>query len=270
MRKAAVLALVAACYRTSEWGATGEFRAQHQKNDEQQVTTVQQASFDEKDGLRATVVSRGMCRSLMLGDHIEQEEASTKVLTGTGWLVTASLLTGALGAFGILFAAADAHNQDVYGNQLPPRYSSTTHTEMIVTGSVLVVLGIAGIVAVVELPSEKRNKRWIPVSGDPKQIFTAEDPVPCSAPPTPVSGVEVTVEAKFQKGQPMAWTVATDASGSVAIDLERVRTVAGWCGLALVTAKALDQTWTGPVEGQKTPLAQIQDDQLRAMAAGCQ
>lgn len=270
MRKAAVLALLAACYRTSEWGATGDFRAQHQKTDEQQVTTVKQASFDEKDGLRANVVSKGMCRPLLLGDHIEQEEASTKELTGTGWLVTASLITGAAGAFGILFAAADANNQDVYGNSLPSRFSSTTHTELIVAGSAMVLLGIAGIVAVVELPSQKRNHRWIPVEGDPKQIFTAEDPVPCGAPATPEAGVEVTVEAKFHKGAPMAWTVTTDSSGSAPIDLERVRTVAGWCGLALVTAKVLDQTWTGPVEGQKTPLAQIQDDQLRAMAASCQ
>ncbi|MBV8761626.1 MAG: hypothetical protein JO257_30300 [Deltaproteobacteria bacterium] len=270
MRKAAVLALVAACYRTSEWGATGEFRAQHQKNDEQQVTTVKQASFDEKDGLRATVVDKGMCRPLLLGDHIEQEQASTKELTGTGWLVTGSLITGALGAFGILFAAADANNQDVYGNHLPSRLSSTTRTELIIGGSALVLLAIGGVVAAVELPSERRNKRWIPVEGDPKQIFTAEDPVPCSAPATPVSGVEVTIEAKFGKGKPLAWTVATDASGTAEIDLDRIRTLAGWCGVALVTAKALDQTWTGPVEGQRTPLAQIQDDTLRSMAAGCQ
>ena len=270
MRKAAVLALVAACYRTSEWGATGEFRAQHQKNDEQQVTTVKQATFDENNGLRANVVSKGMCRPLLLGDHIEQEEASTKELTGTGWLVTSSLIVGAIGAFGILFAAADANNQDVYGNPLPSRFSSTTRTELIISGSTLVALGIAGIVAVVELPSQKRNHRWIPVEGDPKQIFTAEDPVPCSAAAVPEPGVPVSVEAKFQKGQPMAWTVTTDASGTATIDLERVRTVAGWCGLALVTAKALDQTWTGPVEGQKTPLSQIQDDQLRALAASCQ
>ncbi len=270
MRKAAVLALVAACYRTSEWGATGEFRAQHQKNDEQQVSTVQQASFDEKDGLRANVVSRGMCRPLLLGDHIEQEEQSTKVLTGTGWLVTASLVAGAIGAFGILFAAADANNQDVYGNHLPSRLSSSTRTELIISGSALVLLGIGGIVATVELPSERRNKRWVPIDGNPKQIFTAEDPVPCSGAATPVAGVAVSVEAKFGKGKPLAWTVPTDASGTAPIDLERVRTVAGWCGVALVTAKALDQTWTGPVEGDKKPLAEIQDDQLRALAAACQ
>ena len=270
MRKAAVLALVAACYRTTEWGPTGEFRAQHQKNDEQQVTTVKQASFDEKDGLRATVVTKGMCRPLLLGDHIEQEEASTKVLTGTGWLVTASLVAGAIGAFGILFGAADANNQDVYGNHLPSRLSSSTRTELYISGGVLVALGIAGVVAVVELPSEKRNKRWIPVEGDPKQIFTAEDPVPCSAPATPVSGVEVTVEATFQKAKPLAWTIVTDANGVAEIDLDKVRTIAGWCGVALLTAKVLDQTWTGPVEGPRTPLAQIQDDTLRGIAAGCQ
>ena len=270
MRKVAILALVSACYRTTEWGATGEFRAQHQKNDEQQVGVVQQASFDEKDGLRAIVVSKGMCRPLILGDHIEQEEASTRVLTGTGWLVTSSLIVGAIGAFGILFAAADANNQDFYGNSLPSRLSSTTRTELIVSGSVLLAAGIAGIVAVVELPSEKRHKRWVPVDGNPKQIFTADDPVPCGAAATPVPGVEVAVEAKFQKGQPMTWTVKTDENGSAVIDLDRVRTIAGWCGLALVTAKVSDQTWTGPVEGPKTPLAQIQDDTLRALAAACQ
>ncbi|HSN26592.1 MAG TPA: hypothetical protein VLT45_09905, partial [Kofleriaceae bacterium] len=270
MRKAAVLALGAACYHTSEWGVTGDFRAQHQKTDEQQVNTVKQASFDEKDGLRANIVLKGMCRPLLLGDHIEQEEQSTKVLTGTGWLVTASLLAGAIGAFGILFAAADANNQDVYGNPLPSRLSSSTRTTLIISGSALVLLGVGGIVATVELPSERRNKRWMPVSGDPKQIFTADDPVPCSGAATPVAGAPVTVEAKFGKGQPLTWTVMTDASGTATIDLERVRTVAGWCGVALVTAKALDQTWTGPVEGDRTPLAQIQDDQLRALAAACQ
>jgi hypothetical protein len=270
MRKLAILALVASCYRTSEWGTTGEYRAHNSKSSEQQVSTQQQATFDERDGVKAVVMLHGLCRPLLLGDHFEQEESSKRELVGTGWMVGTSLGLGAVGAFGILLAAADANNQDVYGNRLPSKFSSTTHTELYISGAALLAVAVAGIIAVVELPSEKRSKRWAPVEGDPKQIVTSEEPVPCTAPPTPVAGVEVSVVAKFQHGAPLAWTTATDASGTAVIDFERVKVLAGWCGFATVTAKVLDQTWTGPIESLRTPLDQIADDQLRALAAACQ
>jgi len=272
MRRGAVaaLALVAACYRTSEWGATGEYRAQHSHTSEQQVGTTQTATFDERDGVHATVLSHGLCRPQLFGDHLEQEESAKRELTGVGLMVGTSLGLGVVGAFGILFAAADANNTDVYGNQLPSRLSSDTRTELIISGSILTAIAIAGIAAVIELPSQKINKRWVPVEGDPKQMFTSDEPGPCGDAPVPAAGVAVHVEVRFRKGEPMTWDVKTDASGVATIDLTRARQVAGYCGEGTATARVLDQSWSGGVDIVKVPLDQMVDDQARALATACQ
>jgi hypothetical protein len=269
MRKLiALLCLVTACYRTTEWGSVGEYRGHNSKTTEQQVGEKQTATIDESNGLRATVMSQAQCKSLMTGDHLEEKQESTKQLQGAGWMVVSSLLIGAAGAFGILFAAADANNQDVYGNQLPSRLSSSTRTDLIVAGSVGVLLGIAGVVAVVELPSEKRNTRWIPLEGDPKQVFTNVDPQPCSTPATPVAGTPVHVVAEFAKDK-LEYDVMTNAAGVATIDLPTLHAVAGWCGDANVTVTVLDQTWHGPIDGTRAPLEQITDQKARALAESC-
>lgn len=273
MRRGAVaaLALVAACYHTSEWGATGEYRGQHSHTSEQQVGSTQTATFDERDGVHATVMSHGLCRPQLFGDHLEQEESAKRELGGVGLMVGASLGLGVVGAFGILFAAADANNTDVYGNHLPSRLSSDTRTELIIGGSILTAIAIAGIVAVIELPSQKVNKRWIPVEGDPKQMFTSDEPGPCTdTTAVPAPGVAVHVEVRFRKGEPMSWDVTTDASGVATIDLTRARQVAGYCGEGTATARVLDQSWSGGVDIVKVPLDQIADDQGRALATACQ
>jgi len=269
MRKLAVaLSLLAACYRTTEWGSSGEYRGHATHTSEQQVGVKQTASFDEHEGLHATVTSQGQCRPLLLGDQLEQKEESRRELRGTGWMIGGSLLVGAAGAFGILFAAADANNQDVYGNPLPPRLSSSTRTDLIVAGSAVVLLAIGGIVAAVELPSEKRDSRWTPVPGNPKQVFTSDEPQPCASPATPAAGVAVHVEARFDRGT-FEWDVPTDSSGTATIDLATARAVAGWCGEGTVNATVLDQTWHGTVDGTRGPVDQISDAQGRALAVSC-
>lgn len=264
----AALCLVTACYRTTEWGSIGEYRGHNSKTSEQQVGEKQSASIDDANGLRATVTSQPQCRTRLAGDHLEEKQESTKQLQAAGWMVAGSLLIGAAGAFGILFAAADANNQDVYGNHLPSRLSSSTRTDLIVAGSIGVLLAIGGIVAVVELPSERRNSRWVPLEGDPKQVFTTEDPQPCQAPATPVAGAALHVEVEYGKSK-LAFDVPTDSAGIAVVDLATLRAVAGWCGEGTVTATVLDQTWHGTVEGQRAPLEQITDEKARALAELC-
>jgi len=215
-------------------------------------------------------MSHGLCRPQLSGDHLEQEETAKRELTGVGYMVGFSLGLGALGAFGILYAAADANNTDIYGDPIPSRLSSGTRTELVVSGSILTALAVAGIVAVIELPDQKVNKRWIPVEGDPKQIYTSDEPGPCSDPATPAQGVAVHVEVHFRKGEPLAWDIPTDASGVATIDLTRARQVAGYCGEGTATAKAVDQSWSGGVDAVQVPLDQIADDQARALATACQ
>ena len=269
MRKlVALLCLVTACYRTTEWGSVGEYRGHNSHTTEQRVGEKQTATFDDTTGLRATVVSQALCRGQLTGDHLEEKQESTKQLQGSGWMIVGSLLLGAAGAFAILFAASDANNQDVYGNQLPSRLSSSTRTDLIVGGSVGVLLGIAGVVAVVELPSEKRQSRWIPLEGDPKQVYTSEEPQPCPGAATPVAGTAVHVEVKHEKDS-LTFDVPTDSSGVAVIDLVALREVAGWCGEGNVTATVLDQTWTGTVDGTRAPLEQITDQRARALAESC-
>jgi len=135
-------------------------------------------------------------------------------------------------------------------------------------GSVGVLLGIAGVVAVVELPSEKRQSRWIPLEGDPKQVYTSEEPQPCPGAATPVAGTAVHVEVKHEKDS-LTFDVPTDSSGVAVIDLVALREVAGWCGEGNVTATVLDQTWTGTVDGTRAPLEQITDQRARALAESC-
>lgn len=269
MRKlAAALCLVSACYRTTEWGSVGEYRGHNSKTSEQQVGEKQSAAIDDTNGLRATVTSQAQCRSQLTGDHLEEKQESTKQLQGAGWMVAGSLLVGAAGAFAILFAAADANNQDVYGNQLPSRLSASTRTDLIIAGSAGVLVAIGGIVAVVELPSERRNSRWIPLEGDPKQVFTTDEPQPCSSPATPVAAAAFHIEAEYAKGK-LAFDVPTDSAGIAVVDLATLRAVAGWCGEGEVTATVLDQTWHGTVEGQRAPLEQITDEKARALAELC-
>jgi hypothetical protein len=265
----ASLCLVTACYRTTEWGSIGEYRGHNSHTDEQQVGTKQTAVFDDSTGLRATVSTKAQCRELLLGDHLEEKQESTKQLQGKGWMIVSSLLVGAAGAFGILFAASDANNQDIYGNQLPSRLSSSTRTDLIVAGSVGVLLGIAGVIAVVELPDVRRQSRWVPLEGDPKQVFTSEEPQPCSIPSQPVAAVSVHVEARFDKGSTLSFDVLTDASGIANVDLVMLREIAGWCGEGVVTATALDQTWHGTVDGTRAPLEQITDEKARSLAESC-
>jgi hypothetical protein len=269
MRWLSLVAVLAGCYHSTEWGGTGDYRAHASHTGEQQVDTQQVARFDEKDGIRALVEQKGRCRPTLVGDHIEERQEQTKRLGGKGWMVAGSLLVGAAGAFGILFAAADKNNQDVYGNHLPPRYSDSVHNTLFVTGGVALAVAIAGIITAVELPEERRHERWVPVEGDPHEIATSDELVPCTAPASPVAGVPVHIEAKFEKGTSLAWDVKTDASGAAPVDLVPVRAVAGWCGEAVVVATVLDQTWHGTTAGEKLPLDQIADDKLRALAASC-
>jgi hypothetical protein len=263
------VAILGACYHTTEWGSTGDYRAHASHTGEQQVETQQVARFDEKDGIRAIVESKGRCRPTLEGDHIEERQASTTRLSGTGWLVAGSLIVGAAGAFGILFAAADENNQDVYGNPLPPRYSDSVHNTLFVAGGVTLAVAIAGIVAAVELPEEKRHERWLPVEGNPHTVITSDELVPCAAAATPVEGASVHVAVKFEKGTGLEYDMKTDATGSAVIDMLPVRTVAGWCGEGVVTATVLDQTWHGTTAGTKVPLDQIPNEKLRALAASC-
>src|SRR6185312_10650644 len=85
------VAALAGCYHTTEWGGSGDFRAHASHVGEQQMETQQVARFDEHDGIRAIVQSTGRCRPLLLGDHIEEREESTKRLSGEGWMVAGSL-----------------------------------------------------------------------------------------------------------------------------------------------------------------------------------
>jgi hypothetical protein len=271
MRKfIASLCLVTACYRTTEWGSVGEYRAHNSKSTEEHVGDKQTATIDDTNGLRATVTSQGQCRTLLAGDHLEQKQESTKELQGPGWMIVGGLLTGAAGAFGILFAAADKNNQDVYGNPLPPRYSDSVHNTLFVAGGVTLALAIGGIIAAIELPESRHHERWVPVEGDPHELVTTDESQPCTTPPSPVPDVLVHVEAKFDKGTSLAWDVKTDAKGSAPVDLALVRAVAGWCGEAVVVATVLDQTWHGTTAGTKVPLDQIADEKIRALAASCE
>lgn len=270
MRKlAATLCLLAACYRTTEWGSTGEFRGHATHTSEQEVDKKQTAAFDDKNGLIATVTEQGMCRPLLLGENLEEKQEATSTLAHPGTMIVTSLLVGIAGAVGILLAIEDINNQDFYGNPLPPRFSSTTHTYMIVGGSALTLLGAGGVVATILMPSAKHHQRWVPVEGNPTQVVTSEEPQPCQTPAAPVAGVKVTVEAKFAKGATLSYDVVTGADGTVKIDLATLRAVAGWCGVGQVTAKVLDQTWDSALEGTPGPVAQIQDDKARDVATGC-
>jgi len=262
-----MLCLVTACYRTTEWGAMGEFRGHATHTSEQEVGTKQTAVFDES-GARVTVTQQPQCRPLLIGDHLEEKQEATRQLQGRGWMVVGSLLVGAAGAFAILFAAADANNTDVYGNQLPSRLSSSTRTDLYVIGGIGVAAAIGGMIAVVELPEQKRKSRWVPVEGNAGQVFTSEEPQPCSTPATPVAGAKVHVEAKFDRGS-YEWDVETDANGIAVIDLAVAREVAGFCGEGSITATALDQTWKGPLEGSRVPFDQITDANAHALAALC-
>jgi hypothetical protein len=269
MRKLiALLCLVTACYRTTEWGSVGEYRGHPGHTIEQQVGEKQTASIDDSAGLKATVTSQAQCRSQLIGENLEEKQDSTKQLQGSSWMIVSSLLIGAAGAFGILFAAADANNQDVYGNMLPSKLSSTTRTELIVAGSAGVLVGIAGVVAVILLPSERRQSRWVPLEGDPKSVYTTDDPMPCQGAPKPVPGVTMHVAAKFDKGT-IEYDVPTDGNGTANFELTSLQKVAGWCGAGNVTATILDQTWHGPVEGVKAPLEQITDEKARELAEAC-
>lgn len=269
MRKfIASLCLVTACYRTTEWGSVGEYRAHNSKSTEEHVGDKQTATIDDTNGLRATVTSQSQCRTLLAGDHLEQKQESTKELQGPGWMIVGGLLTGAAGAFGILFAVSDANNQDVYGQPLPSRLSSSTRTDLIIAGSAALLLGIAGVVAVIELPNQKRNTRWVPLEGDPKQVFTSDEPQPCSGGSTPVAGAEVHVVAEYAKAT-LTYDLTTDAAGVATVDLINLRRAAGWCGDANVTVTVLDQTWHNTVDGTRAPLEQITDPKARELAESC-
>jgi hypothetical protein len=269
MRWLSLVAVLAGCYHSSEWGGTGDYRAHASHTSEQQVDSEQSARFDEKDGIRAIVEKKGRCHPILEGDHIEERQESTKRLAGKGWMVAGSLVLGAAGAFSILFSAADENNRDVYGNQLPPRYSDSVHNTLFVSGGIALAAAIAGIIVAVELPEEKRHERWVPVEGDPHQVVTSDELQPCAAPPVGVPDVVVHIEAKFEKGTALAWDVKTDAAGSAPVDLEPVRAVAGYCGEAIIVATVLDQTWHGTTAGQKIPLDQIGSQKLRELAASC-
>jgi hypothetical protein len=271
MRKlAAVVSLVASCYRTAEWGATGEYRGHATHASEQEVDSKQTAVFDDKDGgLRATVLTQPQCRPLLLGDNLEERQESTRQLRGPTWMVVGSLLVAAAGGFGILFATADLNNQDAYGNPLPSRLSSSAHTELIVGGSIGVLIGIAGITSVILLPSQKRQSRWVPIEGNPHQVFTSDEPQPCqNASKAPVAGVQVHVEVRYDRGT-LEWDLQTDASGVAVVDLSSARATAAYCGDGAITATVLDQTWTGKAEGARAPIAQITDDKARELAVAC-
>lgn len=264
----AVAVILAGCYHTTEWGGTGDYRAHNSHTGERQVETEQVARFDEHDGIHAFVEQRGRCKPLLLGDHFEEKQDQTKRLTGKGWLVAGSLIVGAAGAFGILFAVSDANNQDVYGQPLPSRLSSSTRTDLIIAGSAALLLGIAGVVAVIELPNQKRNTRWVPLEGDPKQVFTSDEPQPCSGGSTPVAGAEVHVVAEYAKAT-LTYDLTTDAAGVATVDLINLRRAAGWCGDANVTVTVLDQTWHNTVDGTRAPLEQITDPKARELAESC-
>lgn len=261
--------MLASCYHSTEWGGTGDYRAQHSHTGEQRIDSHKVARFDEQDGIRAIVELQARCRPTLVGDHMEERQASTSRLAGQAWMVTGSLLVGLAGGFGIIFAAADANNTDIYGNRVPPRYSDSFHNQLYVGGGILLAAGLAGIVAAVALPTEKHHVRWVPVEGDPHELVTSDEPQPCAGTAEPAPGEIVHVEAKFEKGQALAWDIPTDASGAAVIDLAPVRTVAGWCGEAVIVATVLDQTWHGTTAGQQVPLDQIADEKLRSAAAAC-
>lgn len=263
------LATLAACYHTTEWGGTGDFRAHNSHPGEQLVETQTVAHFDEHDGIHAVVVKQGRCKETLVGDHFEEKQERSKHLVGKGWLVAGSLLVGAAGAFGILFAAGDANNTDVYGDPLPSHYSDSFHNTMYAAGGVTLLVAVAGIVAAIELPEVRRKDRWIPVEGDPHELALTDELTPCKAAPAPAADVPVHVDVKFEKGTALAWDVKTDATGSAPVDLAPVRAVAGWCGEAIVVATVLDQTWHGATGGTQVPLDQIADEKLRELAASC-
>lgn len=263
------LATLAACYHTTEWGGTGDFRAHNSHPGEQLVETQTVAQFDEHDGIHAVVVKQGRCKETLVGDHFEEKQERSKHLVGKGWLVAGSLLVGAAGAFGILFAAGDANNTDVYGDPLPSHYSDSFHNTMYAAGGVTLLVAVAGIVAAIELPEVRRKDRWIPVEGDPHELALTDELTPCKAAPAPAADVPVHVDVKFEKGTALAWDVKTDATGSAPVDLAPVRAVAGWCGEAIVVATVLDQTWHGATGGTQVPLDQIADEKLRELAASC-
>jgi hypothetical protein len=261
--------ILAGCYHTSEWGGTGDYRAHNSHVGERLVDSEQVARFDETNGIRAIVEKRGLCHPTLVGDHFEEKQEQTKRLAGKGWLVAGSLILGAAGAFGVLFAAADENNQDLFGNPLPPHYSDSFHNTMYVAGGIAVAAAIGGIAAAIYLPETRRHDRWVPVEGDPHELVTSDEPLPCKAAAAPAPDVTVHVEAKFEKGTSLAWDIKTDATGSAPVELAPVRIVAGWCGEAIIVATVLDQTWHGTTAGNRVPLEQIADTRLRDLAASC-
>ncbi len=271
MRKtAAVLALLTGCYRTTEWGATGEYRGENTRTDEEQVGSEETATFDETGGLRVTVVAHDLCRPLMLGDHLQRQEESTSELQGTGWMVGTGVTLGLCGMGLTVFGADDTSTTDEFGYPRTPHFSAGADEAMIIIGSAAVLAGIAEIVLVVALPSSRRASRWTALPEDTHRVFTSSDTQPCNRPSHPAVGVAVHVDALFEHGESLGWDIPTDASGTAAIDLDRVRKISGWCGGAHVTAKVGHQSWEGQIEAApKVPVDQITDEKARALAAAC-
>ena len=271
MRKtAAILALLTGCYRTTEWGATGEYRGEHTRTDEQQVGTQQTATFDDTGGLHVAVTVHDLCQPLMLGDHLERQEESTSELRGAGWMVGTAVTLGLGGIVLTVLGADDTVTTDQYGFQRTPRFSAGTDEAMIIIGSGAVLAGIAELVLTLALPSTKRASRWKVLPEDTHRVLTSSEPQPCSTPARPAVGVAVHVDAGFDHGDSLAWDIPTDANGTAAIDLDRVRKISGWCGGANVTAKVGEQSWEGQIEpAPKVPVDQITDEKARALAAAC-
>lgn len=258
------------CYRTTEWGATGEYRGQNTKTDVQQVGSAQTVTFDDKAGLRVTVVARDTCRPLMLGEHLEREEESTRELQGAGWMVGTGVGLTLIGIPLALLGANDQNTMDANGFPRTPYFSKGADYAMIVGGGAAALVGITELVLALTLPSSKHESRWVALPADTHRVFISDDVQPCSTPAQPVAGVAIHVEARFEKGEPLVWDVVTDPIGTAAIDLDRVRAIAGWCGQAHVTAKLGDQRWDGQIEtAQKIPLDQITDEKARALATAC-
>ena len=269
-KNATILALLTACYRTTEWGATGEYRGEHTRTDEQQVGTEQTATFDESGGLQVAVISHDLCRPLMFGDHLEQQEESTRELQGVGWMVGTAVPVAIGGLLVMYFGINDTATTDQYGYPRTPHFSKGADDAMIIGGAAATVVGITELVLALALPDSKRASRWTTLPEATHRVFTSDDAHPCSTPAHPAVGVDVHVDARFEHGESLVWDISTDASGAAAINLDRVRKVASWCGEAHVTAKVATQVWEGEIQPvPKVPVDQITDEKARALAVGC-
>ncbi|HSN26595.1 MAG TPA: hypothetical protein VLT45_09920 [Kofleriaceae bacterium] len=264
-----LLAIAAtSCYRASYWQSTHEYRGDPADEAERQVGSTPEATFDE-DTLRLTVTSIGTCRPALVGQHLAEHQRGRARLRHDMLLKGGGALLVAAGLLGTAVGAADTSDTTTIGTPRTPIFSSGTRDALIVGGLGALVVGTVDLVFSFTHES-KDVERWAPVPGEPSYVFTSERTTRCKAPPAPVEGVSAHVEVQFANvSGRLAWDVETDAAGVAAIELDRIRAAAGYCGAATVRVSDGDLRWTAHVRGERIPIDQIADEPARNAASVC-